>query len=193
MSFAPPAWRSARGFTLIELMVTVAVAAVLLAVSAPSLRQMMMRNAVASASQEFTGAMAQARALAVSSNACTTICTASVSASATGSCAVPTSGGFQSGWIVFVNPACDASQADPTAAGARLVVTRNGGGSSVSIVASDNALYQVMFDPRGISTATSSGRYQVAASGDTGNSLTRTICVDAAGRATVRRYTTSCS
>jgi type IV fimbrial biogenesis protein FimT len=192
-SVASIAGRRAAGFTLIELMVTVAVAAVLLAVSAPSLRQMMVRNAVAGASQEFSGAFAQARALAVANNACTTICTATVTATGSPSCAAPDGGGFQSGWIVFVNRACDATQTDPTAAGAQLALARNGGNARVSILASDSTLYRVMFDPRGISTATTSGRYQVAASDDSANAHTRTICVDAAGRATVRRYSTTCN
>ena len=55
-----------NGFTLIELMVTVAVAAILLTVAVPSFRDFIMNNRLVSAANEFTSAINLARSTAIS-------------------------------------------------------------------------------------------------------------------------------
>jgi type IV fimbrial biogenesis protein FimT len=185
--------RGFSGFTLIELMVTVAVAVILATVATPSMRDLMLSNTASTMSNEFSTALAQARGLAIANNTCATLCTAQVTATNNPTCQEPGSAGYQEGWIVFTNPACDADQTDPTTAGARLRQAKNAGSSGYSIVASDDSLYRVMFDPRGISTATVAGRFQVRAPDDAANKYARTVCLDAAGRALVRRYSTTCN
>ena len=184
---------ASRGFTLLELMVTLAVAVILASVATPSLRNLMVSSTVSSMGGDFSTALAQARGLAIANNMCATLCTSRVSATGSPTCETPGSGGFQEGWIVFTNPACDADQLDPTAAGARLRQTQNEGADGYAIVASQAALYRLMFDPRGISTASAAGRFQISAPNDATNTYARTVCLDAAGRATLRRYTTSCN
>ena len=181
------------GFTLIELMVTIAVAAVLVSLAAPSFRELLLRNKAAGITNEFSAALSQARGLAIANNACVTLCTASVSATGAPLCQAPGASGYQSGWIIFINPACSAAQTDPADAGAILRQTRNGSSDGFSIAASATSLNRLMFDPRGISTATADGLFQVRAPDDSANVHARTICLDAAGRATLRRYTTTCS
>jgi type IV fimbrial biogenesis protein FimT len=188
-----PTRRRGLGFTLIELMVTLAVAAILLKLATPSMRQLLVRNTVGSMTNEFSTALSQARGLAIASNSCATLCTSTVTATGSPTCRAAGSSGYQGGWIVFLNPACDTAQTDPAAAGAKLKQARNGGDDGFAIVASDTSLNRLMFDPRGISTASAGGRFQVQAPDDSGNSYTRTICLDAAGRTTVRRYTATCS
>jgi type IV fimbrial biogenesis protein FimT len=174
-------------------MVTLAIAIILAVVATPSLRSVLVSNTVGSMSSDFSTALAQTRGLAIANNMCATLCTATVSADGSPSCETPGISGFQQGWIVFTNPACDATQTDPTAAGARLRQTQNAGSDGYAITASDAALYQLMFDPRGISTAGVNGIFQITAPEDSTNTYARTICLDAAGRAIVRRYSTSCS
>ena len=53
------------GFTLIELMVTVAIAAILIMVALPSLRGIVLGNQIQAASSEFQSALAMARAEAI--------------------------------------------------------------------------------------------------------------------------------
>jgi type IV fimbrial biogenesis protein FimT len=174
-------------------MVTLAIAVILALVATPSLRSVLVSNTVGSLSSDFSTALAQTRGLAIANNMCATLCTATVTASGAPTCEAPGTSGFQQGWIVFTNPACDATQTDPTAAGARLRQTQNAGSDGYAITASDADLYQLMFDPRGISTAGVNGVFQVTAPDDSTNTYARTICLDAAGRAIVRRYSTSCS
>jgi type IV fimbrial biogenesis protein FimT len=184
--------RVASGFTLIELLVTIAVLAIALALGVPSFRETMQRNRVASASNDLVAALAQARGLAIANNACATLCTAAVTGVAAPTCGTPGDRGYQDGWLVFVNPACDAAQTDPTTAGATLRQARDAGEPSVSVVASDDAFYRLMFDPRGIPNSAAATRVQVQVEGDAEHKFARTVCLDAAGRATIRRYTSTC-
>lgn len=185
---APPA----RGFTIIELMLVVAMVAVLLGLAVPTMREAIVRNTVASAGNELGAAIAQARGLSITHNSCATICAAAVSGTTTPACATPGARGWQGGWIVFSNPACDAAQTDPTAAGATLRLVRNAGTDDLSITASATALNRVMFDPRGLSTAGAGGHWQITPADDLGLGLARTLCMDGAGRVTVRDQTSTC-
>ena len=58
-------YKTTRGFTLVELMVTIAIASILMAVAVPSFRGIVMKNKIQSASSEFQSALAMARAEAI--------------------------------------------------------------------------------------------------------------------------------
>ena len=185
--------RSTRGFTLIELMVTVLVLAIIVTIALPNLRPIILRNKVASISIEFTGALQQTRALAISKNSCMSLCASvNVTASNTATCNNQSTDDFQAGWLIFVNAACDAAQTTPTAAGGTLTFVRAGETGGYSIKPSAASMSIVMFDPRGFANLAASGNFQIKTPNDEA-SYRRTICLDAAGRATVRAYTTACN
>src|SRR5690348_1891023 len=64
----------ARGFTLVELMVTVAVAAVLLMIAVPSFNSIINANRLSTAANEIVGALNVARMEAIKRNAGTQFC-----------------------------------------------------------------------------------------------------------------------
>lgn len=64
----------ARGFTLVELMVALAVAAVLLGIAVPSFRDMLERNRVAAQTNEVLGGLQAARSEAIRKNATHRFC-----------------------------------------------------------------------------------------------------------------------
>lgn len=66
--------RPIRGFTLVELMVTVAVAAILIAIAVPSFSRMIASNRLSTAADEIVGAINTARQEAIKRNADVQFC-----------------------------------------------------------------------------------------------------------------------
>lgn len=95
-----------KGFTLVELMVTLAVAAVVLALALPSFQRLMQSNRADTIGNEFATALTFARMEALKQARRVTIC-----ASNDG---VACAGGWGDGYIVFVDSAAtDAAVPDP--------------------------------------------------------------------------------
>lgn len=92
-----------RGFTLIELMVTVAIIAVLAMVAAPSFNEAILSNKLASFSNSFVASTQLARSEAIKRNSTVRICRSGNGTS----CA--TDGTWQQGWIVFHDADSDGS------------------------------------------------------------------------------------
>ena len=86
-SFAKPrsTSRARRGFSLIELMVTVAVAAVLLALAIPSFRGTLISNQLTTAANDWVAAVNMARAEAIKRNTNVMVCGANTPGSGLGS------------------------------------------------------------------------------------------------------------
>ena len=84
-----------RGFTLVELAVTVAVAAILLALATPSFAELLRRNRLAAANNELVTALNVARAEALRRGRPVSICASANQRS----CA--DSSNWATGWVVF--------------------------------------------------------------------------------------------
>ena len=183
--------RSWRGFTLIELLTVIALVAILTTLATPGMQSLLLRNRVASLSNEFTSALQQTRALAIAKNSCVSLCASTtVNQTNTGTCANTAADDFQAGWLIFQNPACDAAQTGPAAA-RDVLVSRTGEANGYSIKPSVPALSIVMFDPRGFANLAATGNFQIATPNADAD-YRRTVCLDAAGRATVRKFTANC-
>lgn len=76
MSFMPAIRPRAAGFTIVELMFTVFIAAILFAVAVPSFRQMMANNRLATQSNDMIGAVNIARSEAITRNTDVVLCRA---------------------------------------------------------------------------------------------------------------------
>jgi type IV fimbrial biogenesis protein FimT len=88
-----------KGFTLIELMVALSVAAILLTIGVPNFREMLLSNALTSKVNAFVADLNFTRSEAVKRGARVTMCKSNDKAQ----CAV--AGGWEEGWIVFVDTA----------------------------------------------------------------------------------------
>ena len=91
-----------NGFTLIELMITVAMAAIVLTLGVPSFQEIIRNNRLATQTNAFVGALSLARSEAVKRGVRVTVCK-----SADGAACIA-SGGYEQGWIVFTDPDNDA-------------------------------------------------------------------------------------
>lgn len=91
-----------RGFTLIELIVTLALAAILLTIGVPAFQEMIRNNRAAVHANEFMSALNVARSEAIKRGQRVVLCKSSDGAS----CA--TTNLWDQGWIVFVDTDNDA-------------------------------------------------------------------------------------
>lgn len=122
-----------HGFTLIELMVTIAVAAILIAIAVPSFKNLTVSNALTTAANDMVGALNLARMEAIKLNATVQFC--SNSATSNGSDALGTACGTNSGAVVMLQggtttPVRDAAmgiQNQVQLASAGIVAVRYGG------------------------------------------------------------------
>lgn len=89
-----------RGFTLLELLITVALAAILLAIAAPSFTTIIRNNAMGSARDSLYNAIQYARTEAVSRNTHVSICAA---ADANFDSCADVDDWAVNGWVVFVD------------------------------------------------------------------------------------------
>lgn len=117
------------GFTLVELMVTLAVLVILSVMAAPSIRQFVAKSEMNALQTDFTTALNRARSEAVSLNTCVSVCQMSATSGQACNSNTAVAGQWHQGWIIFENPTCaalsTADAADLTAAtGIRILAAR---------------------------------------------------------------------
>lgn len=93
-----------KGFTLIELMVVIAIMAILLALAVPNMSKFLAQWRQASAVTAFSGSLRQARSEAIKSSRIVTMCPANTAQNA---CTDTTD--FTNGWIVYLDVNNDGS------------------------------------------------------------------------------------
>jgi type IV fimbrial biogenesis protein FimT len=157
--------RTLSGFTLVELMVTIAVVAVLLAIAVPSFNNATLGGKLSSYANNFVASAHLARSEAIKRNAAVTLC---VSTNGT-SCAA---GGWEQGWIVLAVSTATVvqrQQALPT------------GMKATGSVAS------LSFQPSGVGATSAS--VTICRATPTVGGQERRVSISATGQATVLRTT----
>ena len=101
--------KQAKGFTLMELLVTLAVASILVSVGVPSFRGAIMDNRLVRDSNQFVASINLARSTAVKYQRNATVCASANYDAAVPTCSVNTD--WSSGWIVWVDKNRDAATA----------------------------------------------------------------------------------
>lgn len=170
---------SAQGFTLVELMVTVTVIAVLLAVAVPSFSDLILSGRLTSYANDFVASTHLARSEAIKRNARVSMC---VSANGT-SCAT---GNWSQGWVVFH----DANASNTIDSGEAVIEYRSALFSGFSMTSTAGAI--LVFDPTGVGS-TSTTVTVCRKTPEVGNQE-RVIALTPTGRTSVGKTTTgSCS
>jgi type IV fimbrial biogenesis protein FimT len=129
------AGRRDGGFTLIELMITIAAASILMAIAVPSFNQMIISGQLTAQSNEMVSALSLARSEAIKRNASVTLCRVALATDTT--CA--TAAGNWQNWIVL--------------AGGTGTVVRRGTVNTFNgtlVMRSTLAIDQVVFGPEGL-------------------------------------------
>lgn len=95
-----------RGFTFLELLVTIAIAAILVAVALPSFRGTIQRHRLRSAADNLQAAIDYARAEAVLRASYVSLCASADSATCSGAAT------YETGWIVYAHPVATTAATD---------------------------------------------------------------------------------
>lgn len=156
--------RYARGFTLIELVVTVAISAVLLAVAAPALVQYTANGRLSAHADAFSASARLARGEAIKRNASVTMCVSSNGASCE-------AGAWHSGWIVM--------------AGAT-VLHKEGPASQNVRMTESSSVATLLFDATGVGATVAT----VTVCSSAGGTQERVVSVNATGRVATRKTQT---
>lgn len=167
--------RRAGGFTLIELVVTVAVLAILMGIALPSFNETLISNRLANTSNEFLATLAFARSEAIRNNRGAVICP-----SLDGStCA----GDFANGWIMWADSNADGIRQtsgvneEPVLRAQGALINMSSTGSNATI----------RFSPRGAVIAGAGVVTLRSTTCPSGSQYQRAITVMAGGMARVQR------
>lgn len=149
--------RNERGFTLVELMVTVAVLAIVAAIAAPSFRNLLLNSRLTAAANELSAALQGARMEALRTNARVVVCPSTDGSSCAGS-----------DWSKFVLISGKTGASNPLR-----VVTLNNRGLTVSGSSNVTGTTPIWYQADGFvrvgTAATQTGTIRVCASALSGN------------------------
>lgn len=166
----------ARGFTLLELMVTLAVASILAVIALPSFRDLLRKNQVSSANNALLADLSYARSEAITRGNIVSICP-----SADGSSCTASGQAYESGWLVYsyspgngkATTAFDSSKATASGTNQLLRYTQARPGVSMQV----NSTSIISFGPQG-QTLPAASTYTFwtcfRAKGDTGTGTSTT-------------------
>jgi type IV fimbrial biogenesis protein FimT len=167
--------RCQQGFSLLELMVAIAVLGVLLGVAVPSFTQTIRNNGVVANTNELVVALSLARSEAVKRGLPTAVCART--GPTTDVCQTGTVNDWSNGWLVFADPAGTAGSID---AGDEIVQRFDAARPGVTVVTNDRPSVRfgaTGLPPTGAVDTTFTIRHAVC----TGNNL-RTVKITSTGR-----------
>ncbi|MCY1281158.1 Chthon cassette protein D [compost metagenome] len=174
--------RPSSGFTLIELMVVIALIAITTSVAIPSFQRFLERARADAAAAEVAGLFSLARSEAIRRNVPVTICRATTATSTV--CAQDAQADWGGRWIVFQ----DTDNDQVRAAGEEIIRMRDAGNGGLSVLLAAPA-QAIQVSARGFLSADGALALRVAPSGS--DERTLNICVSRAGR--VDQRTAACS
>lgn len=172
------------GFTLIEMMMTIAVVAVLMSIAIPSFSSFIKNSRLTSAANDLLRAYQVARTEAIKRQKTVVVCASDNPTSATASCSEDA---FSTGWIVFE----DTNQNSDRDAGEALII--NHGELEKGVITRDDGYALTAFNTAGTLSAIPDITLKIVICDDRGidtigtNSSARALIVTTTGRSRVSR------
>ena len=166
-----------RGFTLIELMVTVLVLVTVMTVAIPSFQSIIQNNLSISLSNDLLASLYFARSEAIKRGASVSVCAAADQNF--NSCG----NNWNQGWIIFVNPAVSSNYSSSNAQ--QVLLRANNVSGNNSNITTTPTVNMATYDGSGFANPnTSNVTFSVNATGCTGN-YARTLAISLTGRINV--------
>ena len=182
--------RRHKGFTLVELMITLAIAAILLALAAPGFRSLIERNRLQSAASNLYASLMLARSEALKRNQPVGVCKGTATASAASCTTTGTDGFWEGGWLVHLDPN-NPSTLDPNDVLATRLALK--GGDTLRVVktsATGTKFNGITYRPDGGSSGDASF---ILCNSDGDTSTRRLITLEFTGRPKLSQTAGSCS
>ena len=185
----PDSIRNHLGFTLIELMVTLSVLAILLAIAIPNFQSFVLNSRLTATTNDLVSALAVARSEAVKRATRVTVCKSADSGAASPTCSAGAN--WQDGWIVFVDSAT-AGTVDGTDSDNILRVFQPTVNNGMAIDGGTNFANWLSYLPSGVSVGDgdlANGTFTVdfATCPSPATTMARTIVLNATGRVITTR------
>ncbi|MBK1640455.1 hypothetical protein CKO12_00870 [Chromatium okenii] len=139
--------RSSAGFSLIEVMITLSIAAILMSVAIPSFQTFTRTNRIAAITNQLSSSLQYARSEAMTRGKTVTVCKSNDVSDSTPTCV--TSASWQDGWMVFVDNNGDGAFDSGD------IPLRVGQATSAGVVITGNSVFvdRASFDSRGKASA----------------------------------------
>lgn len=165
-----------QGFTLLEVMITVSIASILLAIAVPSFQSTMARAQLTTQTNNFVAAIASARNEAIKNNARTVLCASSGGTSCNGAA-------WTQGWIVFI----DTDQDNVVDVG-EVITTVGQATNDLVMLGNANIANRIRFGPDGLLAVVNNGTIRVckATNALPANENARDIVINRTGRPRVQ-------
>jgi len=165
-----PTHIQARGFTLLELMITVAILAILLAIAVPSFQGFMASSRLNAETNRIVGGINAARMEAVKTNQNVVICTSSNGTACNGT-------SWASGWLIFIDNNRDAALNN-----GETILTKSNANTSTSAVGNTNVASNLSFTGDGQLAGVANGTIRVCIPTNAVNENARDIILNRVGR-----------
>ena len=163
----------ARGFTMVEMLMTIAIASILMSLAIPSFRYVTNSNRIASELNGLLGDLQFARAEAIKEGRTVTVCESSDGATCTNSTS------WQGGWIVFSDPA-NVGVVD---AGETLLRKQKPFSGTDTFLASNNVT-AITFNREGYAVGMANGTLLTLHDSTNNNAWTRCLSINLSGQMT---------
>jgi len=180
-----------RGFTLVELMITLAVAAIVVTIGVPSFREVIRNNRIVTQTNELVATLNLARIEAIKRGVQVTICKASYTSS-TPPTACSTSASWNDGWIIYADQG-SINGVITTSEGDEIILVKEAMAAGFKLSSGGNFTNWVSFIPTGSSKGSSglsNDKFTLCL--DNKADIGREITVNTAGRVWIKKGASSC-
>ena len=180
--------KKSSGFTLIELMVVIAIASILMKLAAPSFKQLIQSNAISSNVNSFLADMRYARSESVKRGGGVIMCRSDAPEAANPVCsggAGPGGNGWVSGWIIFHDVNGDGTRVAASTATTDPVLRVQAAITAIDSIAESGSSTKFIFTATGRLTLSGITSFQFGSNSNFANTLQRIVCVSVGGRARI--------
>jgi type IV fimbrial biogenesis protein FimT len=171
------------GFTMVELMMTIAIGSIVLMLAVPSFRYVTNSNRIAAEINGLLGDLQFARSEAIKEGRTVTVCISSDGSN----CLNPNPAAWQNGWIVFSDPA----NTGVPAVGSILRVQKTFSGTDTFLAS--NALTAVTFNREGYAAGIAAGQLFTLHDSTNTSAWTRCLSLNLVGQMTSERVGGACT